>query len=494
MNQEMDNTKSPEPVETQPMEALPVEPIPSESESVDSLAAEAELIKTAAEDLAADTFGSQGDDLWSQDSVADTEQNTPDAVPLDLATTDNEGALETAAELMNTEDSDTDSADAYEADADSGDETDGSAPTANDLSDGPSDAPAAPSYSLPRPSDLSALDLVPILEAVLFAADRPVSVDRMRQVVAPKPEEDAGPDVSLFEEALSTIKARTENQDSGYELRQAHGGFHFVTRAPFSEYIRRYQASKPFRLGRAAMETLAIIGYRQPITRSEIDQVRGMDSSHLMRTLIERGLVRMAGKAEVPGRPVLYATTPRFLEVMGLNSLNDLPPLSELKQLEGDVDDPMRRMEQGLDRFMQPDPHAVPLAQQVDSQETIFDPGLSEIDALLQSAGKPQEEVFVSKVHQQVALANQEALEAFQASMPRRRKRTVTYDELVGGEGTSSETPSEEVSTITTEDADTATAAASATTEGTPTVETEADTTHAAESTEENNSGPVGNA
>ena len=328
---------------------------------------------------------------------------------------------------------------AQDADADSepADDNDADSALSADIAEGdtPADAPTAPHTLLPRPSDLTALDLVPILEAILFAADRPVSIDRMRQVIAPKPDEDAGPETEFFTEALQTIRTRCETQDFGFELREAHGGFHFVTKMPFAEYVRRYQASKPFRLGRAALETLAIIAYRQPITRAEIDQVRGMDSSHLMRTLIERGLVRMAGKAEVPGRPVLYGTTPRFLEVMGLNGINDLPPLSELKQLEGDVDDHTRRMEQGMDRFMLPDPDARPLKELVDGENPVFDPGLSEIDSLIQSAGKPQEEVFESKLHQEIAIANQEALEAFQSFMPRRKKRTtVTYDELVGGE------------------------------------------------------------
>jgi segregation and condensation protein B len=362
------------------------------------------------------------------------EETTEPVVAVESAAEETEEAAEEETSAMESLE-----AQAQDADAESEPTDDSEADSAQsaDTAEGdtPADAPTAPHTLLPRPSDLTALDLVPILEAILFAADRPVSIDRMRQVIAPKPDEDAGPETEFFTEALQTIRTRCETQDFGFELREAHGGFHFVTKMPFAEYVRRYQASKPFRLGRAALETLAIIAYRQPITRAEIDQVRGMDSSHLMRTLIERGLVRMAGKAELPGRPVLYGTTPRFLEVMGLNGIGDLPPLSELKQLEGDVDDPTRRMEQGMDRFMLPDPDARPLKELVDGENPVFDPGLSEIDSLIQSAGKPQEEVFESKLHQEIAIANQEALEAFQASMPRRRKRTtVTYDELVGGE------------------------------------------------------------
>lgn len=395
-------------IENQPDETLPEENTPEEA--APQVSEEEQPVVAAEETIAEETL--EADD---EEEVSGVE------------------ALEAQAQHAGAQDADAQQEDRADMDSD---ETTGVEVAEGDT---PADAPTAPHTLLPRPSDLTALDLVPILEAILFAADRPVSIDRMRQVIAPKPDEDAGPETEFFTEALQTIRTRCETQDFGFELREAHGGFHFVTKMPFAEYVRRYQASKPFRLGRAALETLAIIAYRQPITRAEIDQVRGMDSSHLMRTLIERGLVRMAGKAEVPGRPVLYGTTPRFLEVMGLNGINDLPPLSELKQLEGDVDDPTRRMEQGMDRFMMPDPDARPLKELVDGENPVFDPGLSEIDSLIQSAGKPQEEVFESKLHQEIAIANQEALEAFQSSMPRRKKRTtVTYDELVGGESSDS--------------------------------------------------------
>lgn len=412
-------------IENQPDENLPEEPAETEGVKVTAEEKLAEEASEATLEAAEETTSEETLEATDAEEVSDVEALEAQAQAADAGTEP-------------TDDNDTDS----ELNADIAE------------GDTPVDAPTAPHTLLPRPSDLTALDLVPILEAILFAADRPVSIDRMRQVVAPKPDEDTGPETEFFAEALQTIRNRCETQDFGFELREAHGGFHFVTKMPFAEYVRRYQASKPFRLGRAALETLAIIAYRQPITRAEIDQVRGMDSSHLMRTLIERGLVRMAGKAEVPGRPVLYGTTPRFLEVMGLNGINDLPPLSELKQLEGDVDDHTRRMEQGMDRFMLPDPDARPLKELVDGENPVFDPGLSEIDSLIQSAGKPQEEVFESKLHQEIAVANQEALEAFQASMPRRKKRNVvTYDELVGGDSSdaapaeaieaASETPTE---------------------------------------------------
>jgi segregation and condensation protein B len=285
------------------------------------------------------------------------------------------------------------------------------------------------------------------VEAVLFAAERPASFDRIREAFGtPSPNDDQ------LKEAIDRIQARYEGPDRGFLLRKAQGGYHFVTKVENAEYIRRFQASKPFRLGRSALEVLAIIAYRAPVTRAEIDQVRGIDSSHLLRTLIERGLVRMAGKAEVPGRPVQYATTQKFLEVVGLAATSDLPPLSELNQLQGDAEDPQRKMEEGLDRFMRPvDRTAAEEASMAPLEdEDGQDPMLNEIDSLIQTAGNTTKEVYASPVHRDVAEANQEALEAFQA-MSRRRPRkkaeaveeakSITFDELTGGGADGSNAP-----------------------------------------------------
>lgn len=272
------------------------------------------------------------------------------------------------------------------------------------------------------------------VEAILFAAERPASFDRIREAFG-----SPAPDNQQIQQAIDAIQTRYHDADRGFELRKAQGGFHFVTKLENAEYIRRFQASKPFRLGRSALEVMSIIAYRQPITRAEIDQVRGIDSSHLLRTLIERGLVRMAGKSEAPGRPVQYGSTPKFLEMVGLATTAELPPLSELTQLQGDVEDPQKKMDERLDTFMRPiksTEEACGALEDEDGQ----DPMLMEIDGMIQTADHAPQEVFASAVHREVALANQEALEAFQAQNRRRPRKkaaaedtkSVTFEELSG--------------------------------------------------------------
>ncbi|NBX93660.1 MAG: SMC-Scp complex subunit ScpB [Proteobacteria bacterium] len=263
------------------------------------------------------------------------------------------------------------------------------------------------------------------IESILFAADRPVSIARLLEVFG-----ELNPRKEDIEEALSCIQKRYESVDYGFELRAAQGGFQFTTKANNAEWVRKFLETKPFRLGRSSLEVLAIIAYRQPMTRAEIDAVRGIDSSHLLRTLMERGLVKMAGKAEVPGRPVQYATTPKFLEVLGLEDLAHLPPLSELQQLQGDTEDPIKTLEKGLDRFIAEEPTDQESVGNLDLQK-----GLDEIGSLIETADRSQDEVYESKEHAEVARANQEALKAYQETTPyRRRKRTMTYNDLHLGE------------------------------------------------------------
>lgn len=251
------------------------------------------------------------------------------------------------------------------------------------------------------------------IEAILFSSDKPVAVERIREAI----QDDSVTD-EILREALVAIRSRLESPEHGIELRESQGGFYFVTKPENAEIVRRFFAAKPFRLGRSALEVLAIVAYRQPISRAEIDQIRGIDSSHLMRTLMERGLVKMTGKADAPGRPVQYGTTPRFLETIGLNDVASLPPLSELEQIQGHTEDPMKRLEAGLERFVQ-DPAYRQGELQLQSED-----GLGEIDALLQNAGDPDREVYASQAHREVAEENVAAHKAFlEFFKPVRRRR-----------------------------------------------------------------------
>lgn len=261
------------------------------------------------------------------------------------------------------------------------------------------------------------------VEAILISSDKPVSKARLQEIFGEEyPAEDR------VSEILENLKARYADSSFGYELREAQGGYHFVTKPSTALWVQKFLATKPFRLGRSALETLAIVAYRQPITRAEIDQVRGIDSSHLLRTLIERGIVKMAGKADVPGRPVQYATTPKFLEVVGLNSLSDLPPLTELEELQGDTVDPMKTLEEGLERF---------IAETPDSQSTDYaqsDSQLEEIEGLIKTAKNTPEEIYESPIHVEIAEENKLAQDELQAFFKSTAKpQTIRYEQLMDG-------------------------------------------------------------
>jgi segregation and condensation protein B len=173
--------------------------------------------------------------------------------------------------------------------------------------------------------------LVPMIEAILFVAQGPVTADRLVSVFE---------DVSKADvrEALRRLGDDYARSGRGVELVELAGGYQFVTRAEVAPWIARYHRVKPApKLSRSALEALAIIAYKQPIVRSEIEQIRGVETSGVMRTLLERKLVRIVGRKEVPGRPILYGTTKVFLQHFGLRDLSELPPLREIKEL-GDAE------------------------------------------------------------------------------------------------------------------------------------------------------------
>jgi segregation and condensation protein B len=279
-------------------------------------------------------------------------------------------------------------------------------------------------------TDAEAEEFMPAIEAIFFTADHPVSIERLKEVFG-----ESSPTEEQLSKCVEKLREKFREHGFGFEIREAQGGFHFVTKVENSEYIRRFLATKPFRLGRSSLETLAIIAYRQPITRAEIDKVRGIDSSHLLRTLMERDLVKMAGKADVPGRPVQYSTTPRFLEILGLKSLGELPPLTELDQLQGHTEDPEKLVEAGLDKFMK---------EKMTPEETGEDTqGLSEIESLIDSVQKTPKEVYESPLHAEVAAENEAALEAFLSFMKpfRRRTHVENADETLTTDDSTPETP-----------------------------------------------------
>ena len=170
-----------------------------------------------------------------------------------------------------------------------------------------------------------------IVEAALLAADDPVSIDRLIKLFAPG----ELPDTS----ARGAVRAALEEigqstAERGFELVRVASGFRFQVRQQFSPWVSRLYEERPPRYSRALFETLALIVYRQPVTRGDIEQIRGVSvSQSIMRTLLERGWIRVVGERETPGRPALYGTTRAFLDYFNLKSLDDLPPMEEIESL-----------------------------------------------------------------------------------------------------------------------------------------------------------------
>jgi segregation and condensation protein B len=170
-----------------------------------------------------------------------------------------------------------------------------------------------------------------VLESLLFASGEPVSLARLAAVLDPVPKE-------AIRKALADLKDGFHRDGRGVMLDEVAGGYQLRTPREHALYVRRLLAARPPRLSRPMMETLAIVAYRQPITRPEIEQLRGVDSGAVLETLTERRLVRIAGRKEAPGRPLMYATTSEFLQTFGLKDLDSLPDLSELREVEQQIE------------------------------------------------------------------------------------------------------------------------------------------------------------
>jgi segregation and condensation protein B len=165
-----------------------------------------------------------------------------------------------------------------------------------------------------------------IIESLLFVAEEPLTVDRLKRILAQaEPKE--------IRKALDDIAAEYDSRKGGFYLHQVAGGYQVRTRPEYSTWIKRLIQPKPLRLSKAALETLAIVAYKQPVIRSDIEHIRGVDCGGVLRVLLERKFIRVLGRKEIPGRPLIYATTRRFLEVFDLKTLKDLPTPKEIEEL-----------------------------------------------------------------------------------------------------------------------------------------------------------------
>ena len=168
------------------------------------------------------------------------------------------------------------------------------------------------------------LDIKPILEGIFFVSDSPIRLETLVEILSESNREE-------ILEGIGRIKTEYEEGSKGVELIEIASGYQFRTKPRWAEWINRLKKAKAVKLSRSALETLAIIAYRQPIIRPAIEEIRGVDSGWVLRTLLEKDLVKMMGRKDLPGRPMIYGTTRTFLELFGLNTLADLPTLKEVQ-------------------------------------------------------------------------------------------------------------------------------------------------------------------
>ncbi|KPA18477.1 chromosome segregation and condensation protein ScpB [Candidatus Magnetomorum sp. HK-1] len=163
-----------------------------------------------------------------------------------------------------------------------------------------------------------------IIESLLFVSDTPIMLKQIHFIM---------PDIKMSQirKAVEELTQEYNERVGSFYLSNVAGGIQLRSRPVYKEWIKRFIRSRPIRLSRAALEALAIVAYKQPVTRSEVDKIRGVDSGAIMRSLVDNKLIRIIGRKEVPGRPMLYTTSKRFLEVFDLNDLKDLPAPDDLE-------------------------------------------------------------------------------------------------------------------------------------------------------------------
>ncbi len=167
-------------------------------------------------------------------------------------------------------------------------------------------------------------DVKPILESLFFVSDSPVRVEALVEIL-PESNKEA------ILEGIRQIQAEYGDPSKGIELTEIAGGYQFRTKPGWAEWVNRLKKAKAVKLSQAALETLAIVAYRQPVIRPAIEEVRGVDTGSVLHTLLEKGLIKIMGRKDLPGRPIVYGTTRAFLELFSLNSVSDLPKLQEIQ-------------------------------------------------------------------------------------------------------------------------------------------------------------------
>jgi segregation and condensation protein B len=267
-------------------------------------------------------------DAWGQPIVIEPEADAEEPAAAESSDTPVEAAADEPADADSSESSDAPA----EASADASLEADPDAASEPAIDD---DAPAAEMAAAEADADadgvmptsaatMDATQLKHLVEALVFAADKPVTIQRLRQLTRIS-------DVRRLDAALAELAE--DYKARGIALQVVSGGYQFRTNTTYSGWVQQLIAGRPVRLSRAQLETLAIVAYRQPITRPEIDEIRGVDSSSTLKVLLDRSLIRILGKREEAGRPTLYGTTKEFLDFFSLGDLRELPTLREYSEL-----------------------------------------------------------------------------------------------------------------------------------------------------------------
>lgn len=187
------------------------------------------------------------------------------------------------------------------------------------------------------------------IEALIFASQQPLKIDKIAELLSNEEGEDC--DRLLVKELVGEISFDTEAGGRGIALAEIAGGYQFRTKTAYAPVIQKLKAKRPPKFGPAAMEVLSIIAYRQPLTRADIEDLRGVDSGGIVRSLLEKRLIKILGRREVPGKPMIYGTTKGFLEHFSLRDLSQLPPLKEFVELdEKEKEAAFKRLEEGSNK------------------------------------------------------------------------------------------------------------------------------------------------
>jgi segregation and condensation protein B len=239
-----------------------------------------------------------------------------------------------------------------------------------------------------EPNDaLAGCELAAVVEALLFVSSEPVPLSRLVTAVGAVSKAEV-------EQALKRLEQDLAQDSRGVQLVKLAGGYRLVTKADVAPWLKRLDKAKAAqKLSRSALESLAIIAYKQPLVRAEIEEIRGVETSGVLRTLLERKLVRIVGRKEVPGRPIMYGTTKFFLEHFGLQDISQLPPLREFKEL-GEAEQALLPMEQEpVVREVAEAPSSEEVAEAPSSEEVAEAPTSEEAavtDQELESTWEPQ--------------------------------------------------------------------------------------------------------